>query len=525
MPGDFNKPVVTDTYANVPAYIRALFSDLAKGMDGTDTANPPTGAVRWNSTNKYWEKFGGTVWAALVDKYMIDVDTVDGLHASSFQASDATLTALAALTTAADKMIYATNVDTFTTADLTAFARSLLDDADASAALSTLGVTTYIKTLLDDADAATARGTLGLGTAAVLNAGTSASNVVQLDGTAKLPAVDGSQLTGITTGDPRARDLALITALRLATHTDSGTLGLPGGYEWLFKTDELATKTNAWFDHVSFFYWNPTVSISAYDTSGTVAFSKTYSTYDRGQALALPACTIGFAKFRIKKLGSPTGNVTVVIYGVSGTVGTNGVPTGAVLATSGAINVATLSTDETLVTFTFSTPYNASAGNYAIYPTYNGGDTNNCIQVGYVSAGNHPGNAFYRTGGAWVGDANGDVIFYLQTNLSSTPSDITLIPTAVTALTEPDDISIYVLHKAVDACTMGTDIKARVTIDNGSNWSNFGTWTELAVYDANYKLYCCNHNVSALTGTSVKWELTTLNGKNQRVRAVTALWG
>ena len=39
----------------------------------------------------------------------------------------------------------------------------------------------------------------GLGTAATQDTGTSANNVVQLDGTAKLPAVDGSQLTGIDT--------------------------------------------------------------------------------------------------------------------------------------------------------------------------------------------------------------------------------------------------------------------------------------------------------------------------------------
>ena len=38
---------------------------------------------------------------------------------------------------------------------------------------------------------------LGLGTASQLDVGTSANKVVQLDGTAKLPAVDGSQLTGI----------------------------------------------------------------------------------------------------------------------------------------------------------------------------------------------------------------------------------------------------------------------------------------------------------------------------------------
>jgi microcystin-dependent protein len=44
---------------------------------------------------------------------------------------------------------------------------------------------------------ATVRTSLGLGTAATLNVGTSANNIVQLNGSAQLPAVDGSLLTGI----------------------------------------------------------------------------------------------------------------------------------------------------------------------------------------------------------------------------------------------------------------------------------------------------------------------------------------
>jgi len=61
-------------------------------------------------------------------------------------------------------------------------------------------VSAFGATLIDDADAATARATLGLGTAAVLNVGTGANNIVQLDGSAKLPAVDGSLLTNLPGG-------------------------------------------------------------------------------------------------------------------------------------------------------------------------------------------------------------------------------------------------------------------------------------------------------------------------------------
>ena len=62
------------------------------------------------------------------------------LLASNNNGVDATLTALADVTTAADKLIYATAPDVFTTTSITPFARTLIDDVDAAAMRTTLGI-------------------------------------------------------------------------------------------------------------------------------------------------------------------------------------------------------------------------------------------------------------------------------------------------------------------------------------------------------------------------------------------------
>lgn len=59
-------------------------------------------------------------------------------------------------------------------------------------------ITPFGEALIALPDAAAARTELELGTAALFNVGTAATEVVQLDSAARLPAVDGSQLTGLT---------------------------------------------------------------------------------------------------------------------------------------------------------------------------------------------------------------------------------------------------------------------------------------------------------------------------------------
>ncbi len=78
------------------------------------------------------------------------------------QTQDAELAALAGLTSSADKVPYFTGSGTAALADLSTFTRTLTGSADAAAFFTALGISAFIQTVLNDADAATARTTLGL---------------------------------------------------------------------------------------------------------------------------------------------------------------------------------------------------------------------------------------------------------------------------------------------------------------------------------------------------------------------------
>ena len=80
-----------------------------------------------------------------------------------------------------------------------------------------------------------------LGTAAALNVGTSALNVVQLDASAKLPAVDGSQLTNLPSG---ATTLGALTDVTITSAADRQVLTYDAGSsEWINSAVAYADVT------------------------------------------------------------------------------------------------------------------------------------------------------------------------------------------------------------------------------------------------------------------------------------------
>ncbi len=105
--------------------------------------------------------------------------------------------------------------------------------------------------------------------------------------------------------------------------------------------------------------------------------------------------------FTLARVGSPTGNLAGRIYATTGTCGSGALPTGAALATSDVIDVSTLSTSDTLVTFTFSgTQPTVVAGTcYAaafVQLTGTGNASNNVLVAGqYTTPGYASGQPWY----------------------------------------------------------------------------------------------------------------------------------
>ncbi len=337
---------------------------------------------------------------AAAQRTTLGLGTISTHDTGDFQAADADLTAIAALTSAANKLAYYTGAGTAALADFTAAGRALVDDADASAQRTTLGLGTAAvsaatdfqpvdpdltaiagltsaadkvpyftgsstaalatltaagRALIDDADAAAQRTTLGLGTISTHDTGdfqaadTELSALAGLTSAAnKLPYFTGSGTAATT--DLTAAGRALIDDADAAAQR--ATLGL-GTAATSASTDfqpadadltALAGLTSA-ADKVPYFTGSGTAATADFTAAGRALVDDADASAQR-TTLGLGTLATQSGTFSGTSSGTNTGDQT--LDGILGTSSTIAAATTTDLSTvSGNLITVTMSGDTT----------------------------------------------------------------------------------------------------------------------------------------------------------------------------------
>jgi len=127
--------------------------------------------------------------------------------------------------------------------------------------------------------------------------------------------------------------------------------------------------------------------------------------------------TISGAKFYLKKVGAPAGNMTAYLCAHSGTFGSTSIGTTTIYATSTAVAASTVGTDLGWIEFTFPTPYTTAANtDYVIYLAYTGTSTNYIQAATDTSTPTHQGNYSSYTGTTWTAASGTDLIHQIKNN-------------------------------------------------------------------------------------------------------------
>lgn len=161
-----------------------------------------------------------------------------------FQPLDTDLTAIAALTSAADKVPYATGAGTWALADLTTAGRALIDDASASAMRTTLGLAIGSDVQAFDADLTTLGGLAKTKGNLIAGNGTNWAAIgVGTDG--MVLTADSSDAEGMVWGQPGLKFIGNISGVSVAAvDVDLDALAALGAREVLIRIDYAIPATD-----------------------------------------------------------------------------------------------------------------------------------------------------------------------------------------------------------------------------------------------------------------------------------------
>jgi hypothetical protein len=75
---NWTNPLLTSTYTNFLAEVKARDEDLAVQFDGVSPSNIPTNTIRWDSSANRWKKWSGSTWNELTGTYALTALTTTG---------------------------------------------------------------------------------------------------------------------------------------------------------------------------------------------------------------------------------------------------------------------------------------------------------------------------------------------------------------------------------------------------------------------------------------------------------------
>jgi hypothetical protein len=230
------------------------------------------------------------------------------------------------------------------------------------------------------------------------------------------------------------------------------------------------------------------------------------------------------AKFYLKKVGSPTGNIHAYLYAINGAYGGgDDVPTGTALATSDDFDVSTLTTSYTVVSFTFSGSeqyeMEAETAYVIVCSAMSSGtlDSGNYFIVGFDGTSpTHTGNGARNRHGNWAAQSY-DVCFYVYGEAAVSDNAPTYTNAANNGVTQVGEtVSLSVQWQddfSLDTCyfstnNTGTWANSSLTVSGVSSWAN--TTMQLNFTSSTliqYKWYCSDN--ASQWNTTQTYNITT----------------
>ena len=99
-----------------------------------------------------------------------------------------------------------------------------------------------------------------------------------------------------------------------------------------------------------------------------------------------------------------------------------------------------------------------------------------------------------------------------------------LIANSQTAETSPSDARIVIFEEDVDSITLNTDIKAYISRDGGTTWTQI-TLSDEGNYEGSKRVLAGVLDISGQpSGTNIEYKIETLNNKDLKLHGTGVNW-